>query len=325
MRPLTIHLASGLINQLRRSHRTRKTFLSARRLTQRLDQVPIDRPIFFLGVQGGGLTILHKCFQRLPNTCFAHGNHLSWDAADNEMHAYITDKRLPKELYFHTNEHQLASLATDFYRYWTFATNRAIEHYRHQQVENFDKVAKNFRQVLKSIIRAHAIDPQNCRFLDKSQLYTINAALINEILKEESPHFVVVARNPYGSVPRTAKNYYLNPKKHNFHMGYEEALTLCAEHWNNSFRHALDDCEKIRLSQVMRIEDFFQSPENFCKKVCQSSSLKYSPDMLPAPDQEKTIYQQMARRWYPIKPSSTEKAKNSISDSEKNIIDRICG
>lgn len=306
-------------------YRVRKVALTPRRITTRLNDIEIDRPLFLLGVQGGGLTILTKCFQRLQNTCFVHGNSDSWDAADNEMHVCETSKKLPKEFSFHTNDFYPPNLPTNFYRYWTYATNESLPHFRFAKPEQIPKDSLDgFRDYLKAIIRAHAKDLNNCRFIDKSQLYTINIPLIRTALLGCSPKFAVIARNPYGCIPRTARNYYLNPKKHGFDMSYEQALQLCAEHWNNSFTEATKDGENFDDSLVLRIEDFFADPKDFCAQICRFAELDFDADMIPAPNQPSTRYQQMATRWYPLRKSRTDQKLEETTQIEREVINRIC-
>lgn len=307
-------------------YRVRKVALTPRRITTRLKDVKIDRPLFLLGVQGGGLTILAKCFQRLQNTCFVHGNADSWDAADNEMHVCETSKKLPKEFSFHTNNFFPENMPTNFYRYWTYATDQSLPHFRIENPEQVSEASLNgFRDYVKAIIRAHAKDLNACRFIDKSQLYTINIPLVRAALKGSSPHFAVFGRNPYGSVPRTAKNYFLSPNKHGFDISYDDALRLCAQHWNNSFATALADCAESNDNTIMRIEDFFEDPASFCRKICDFAQLPYNDSMVPSEGQKHTIYEQMARRWYPIKKSSTEAALASLSEREICIVNEVCG
>lgn len=108
-------------------------------------------------------------------------------------------------------------------------------------------------------------------------------------------------------------------------MSYEDALRLCAEHWNNTFATALTDCVQSDDSLIMRIEDFFLDPASFCRTICDFAQLDYTEDMVPAEGQKHTIYEQMARRWYPIKKSSTENALASLGEMEIRIINEVCG
>ena len=186
-------------------------------------------------------------------------------------------------------------------------------------------MANGFRAVLKKIIRAHALYLDDCRLIDKSHLFTANIAALQHILADANPFFVVVARSPYGGVPRTAKNYYLNPDKHGFDMDYLDAVKLCAQHWRNSFKFALDDGAKVPNFMVTRVEDFFAEPATYLRSVCDFTGLEFDPDMAPGPDQPATVYQQMGRRWYPLRRSVTDKARAAISDEEAAIIDDICG
>ena len=307
-------------------YRVRKVALTPRRVTTRLEDIEIDRPLFLLGVQGGGLTILAKCFQRLENTCFVHGNADSWDAADNEMHVCETSQKLPREFSFHTNDFYPPNLPTNFYRYWTYATNEGLPHFRIDNPEQVSEASLNgFRNYVKAIIRAHAKNLNDCRFIDKSQLYTINIPLLRAALRGHSPRFVVIGRNPYGCIPRTARNYYLNPKKHGFDMPYEEALKLCSEHWNNSFAVATEDCHGFDDSLILNIEDFFANPKEFCSRICSFAELDFDRDMIPAPDQPNTRYQQMATRWYPLRKSHTERKLLETTQREREIINSVGG
>ena len=314
-----------IIAYVPRRYRTRKRWLTPRRLTVPLSRVRIDRPVFLLGVQGGGLTVLLKCLQRLDNTCFCHGNRNTWDAADNEMHVCVDDPQMPPELSFLGNPHYPKDLPSNFYRYWTYATNRTVGGFRIEPDDVDANMRDDFRAVVKKIIRAHAIDLENCRYIDKSQLYTICLAALHSILEDTNPFFVLVGRDPLGCVPRTARNYYLNPRKHGYDMAYRDALRLCAEHWNNSFRLALEDGERVKNFMTMRVEDFFAAPEPFLRKICDFAELDFTANMVPGPGQLPTIYQQMGRRWYPLERSATDEARQQLSDEERAIIVDICG
>ena len=88
-------LLQTMMGPVLRRYRVRKIELTPRQFTVPLERIAIDRPVFFLSVPGGGLTLLLKCFQRLANTCFAHGNRLAWDAADNEMSVCVRNADMP--------------------------------------------------------------------------------------------------------------------------------------------------------------------------------------------------------------------------------------
>lgn len=318
-------LLQTMMGPVLRRYRVRKIGLTPRRFTVPLEQVKIDRPIFFLSVPGGGLTLLLKCFQRLSNTCFCHGNRLSWDAADNEMSVCVRDSDMPPELSFYHNPFFPEDLPTNLFRYWTFGTDDNVGHYRFEPEKVSAGMADRFRTVLKKIIRAHALDLDDCRLIDKSHLFTVNVGALQHILANSDPYFVIVSRSPYGGVPRTARNYYLNPDKHGFDMDYLDAVRLCAQHWRNSFQFALDDGAKVPNFMVTRVEDFFADPASYLQSVCEFTGLEFDPDIVPSPDQPATVYQQMGRRWYPLRRSVTDKAREAISDEEAAIIDDVCG
>ena len=60
------------------------------------ESVEIDRPIFLLGTQGGGLTIISRILRRLPEVISVTGNHRYW-AGDDETQNVLTSA-LPPEL-----------------------------------------------------------------------------------------------------------------------------------------------------------------------------------------------------------------------------------
>jgi len=53
----------------------------------RFEEAEIDRPIFLLGVQGGGLTLLSRMLRRHPQVVSVSGNHRYWSGADESAGA----------------------------------------------------------------------------------------------------------------------------------------------------------------------------------------------------------------------------------------------
>lgn len=60
------------------------------------ENMPIDRPIFLLDVQCGGLTLVSRMLSRQPSVVSVTGNYRYWSGAD-EMHT-VLDPILPAEL-----------------------------------------------------------------------------------------------------------------------------------------------------------------------------------------------------------------------------------
>ena len=62
----------------------------------RFEDVSVDRPIFLLGVQGGGLTLVSRMLRRHPQVVSVSGNYRYWSGAD-EIHT-VLGPILPPEL-----------------------------------------------------------------------------------------------------------------------------------------------------------------------------------------------------------------------------------
>jgi len=54
----------------------------------KFDDVPIERPIFLLGVQGNRLTLFSRMLRHHPRVVSVSGNHRYWSGAD-EMHTVL--------------------------------------------------------------------------------------------------------------------------------------------------------------------------------------------------------------------------------------------
>ncbi|MFC1808682.1 sulfotransferase [Candidatus Omnitrophota bacterium] len=309
----------AILSRYRRS----KYAFNLRRLYLPTKNVLIDRPIFFLGVQGGGLTLIVKALQRHQNTCFCTGNSHEWDAADNEL--FTCNKYVPSALSFLNNNVYHPNYKTDFFRYWTYALNDTMDLYRLNPESIDNTVREKFRAVLKRIIRAYAHDVRNCRFIDKSQLYTINARYLYKMLKDTNPYFILVTRDPFAMCKRVAEKYYANPKKNNFTFTHEENLRLCCQHWKNSMDIALTEGTHIPNFKVMKFENFLRDPQTFLQDICAFVDLPFDDKIVPGPNQKSTVFAQMQTRWYPLRKDVNEQYIQTLENNEIKIIEEICG
>lgn len=315
----------NLLRKLIRQFRVKRYTYNLRRLYLRLDDIRIDRPIFVLGVQGGGLTIIMKALQRHSKTCFCLGNSDHWDAADNEMHAYLTDPLLPKRFSFVNNPVHHPKYRTNHWRYWTYALDDTIGMYRIAPDSLKAEEARRFRKVIKKAIRAYAHDPNDCRFVDKSQLYTINIAAIQKVLDKARPFFAVITRNPYAMVKRVTERYYENPNRLDFSFSHEESLSFCCQHWRNTYSWALKDGRCVENFALFSFEDFLSDPASLLKSLCVFADLNFNPNIVPAPDQDRTPYAMMPSRWYPIRQNVNQKYLDRLTRREISVIERECG
>ena len=311
-----------IIGRFFSAYRSSKYYFSHRNLHIRLRSINVDRPIFILGVQGGGLTIIAKALQRHKDVIFCKGNNVHWDAAENEMQNYIFD--MPEELSLFNNMKFNDKYKTTLFRYWTYALDETINLYRlNPDYIDYD-LREKFVRVINKIIRSYAHDLKKCRFIDKSQMFTINILPIYKMLKEYNPYFILVTRNPYAMCKRVVDKYYENPDEHDFSFSHETNLRLCCQHWRNSYTYAIEDGKVVENFKIVKFEDFLISPYDFLKDLCDYVGLDFDTRIVPGPNQKSSVYCQMKSRWYPAKADANNKYIQQLTKDEIVIIKSEC-
>jgi hypothetical protein len=163
------------------------------RFLRNLEKISIDRPIFILGVQGGGLTLISRMIRRHPLAVSVTGNSSNWagpDEMQNVMGEYLPStlsgitKKLPKNDKYHQRD-------------WLYAIDELIPLYRKTRLDHKPESAIKLKHAIKLCIASYARNPQFARFVDKSQSFTIRLDMIVSMLKELSPKFILITRNPY--------------------------------------------------------------------------------------------------------------------------------
>ena len=194
-------LSTGLGRRLQRVIYTARTYgwiLDPRRLGP-LPAFPIDRPIFLLGMQGGGLTLLSRMLRRAPEAISGSGNCSYWTAADEIQNAY--GLILPAELTglrYKAPPHAVLTSP----RSWSYAADELLPLYRRRRRDATPALAAALERVIRLSALRHARDPQRFRFVDKSQSYTVRLGLLHALLERSDPRFVLVTRHLRRRVPR---------------------------------------------------------------------------------------------------------------------------
>lgn len=276
-----------------------------RRLLQSADRVKIDRPIFILGVQGGGGTLLARCMQRNPKIVYASGNARNWSGPDeihNSPHLYDMPNCLVHRSYhFGTVDESVRHHPIFGYqRSWLYAIDELIPESA-KEVEDADPdLARRLRQVIARIIQAYADDPEDCRFLDKSQLYTIQAPFLAKLLEDTQPKFVLLARDPYASCQRAVFKEYGAERGGYIADDLQTRIRVAVEHWCNSYRRAHEAGAQLTMLRV-KYEDLLDDTEPTLRRICEFCELDYDPRQLPAPGQRFPLCFPEDPKWYPIK------------------------
>jgi hypothetical protein len=283
----------------------------------------IDRPIFLLGTQGGGLTLLSRMLRRHPDVIAAAGNHRYWTSADELQNVY--GLILPPEL---TGLRYKAPPHPQFPvpRSWTYAVNDLLPQYRQRARDATPQLSQALKSVIRLSARRHAADPPKFRFVDKSQSFTVRVSLIHELLRESNPQFVLVPRDPYVSVYRAATGKAADMRRMARHIPLARRVELCAEHYGNSMRAALSDSDEhgIELLNVP-FEKLLLDPEAMLQRVCRFVELDYRGEMLPAADHRLPLGSRYQDRWYPLRTDVNKQYEQRLDDFVIDLVNQHCG
>jgi Sulfotransferase family len=307
------------IKAIRLYRRDRWRYSPARR-RRAVDRIPLDRPIFFLGVQGGGETIVGRCLRRNRSVVSMSGNSAHWTGIDELGVVRNRMARLPRSLWgckFRTDvEHPLFGPNHNS----VYACDALLPFYRRTAEDADEAEGARFRRLLREHLAVYARDPQRARFFDKTHTNTLKLPLLAEYLRGCDPFFVLVARNPYSWCHRAVRR---KRPAHQVALAPEQELRLAAEHWRNSYRIALEDAAAIPNVAVVRFEDFVADPEATVRRLCASVGLDFEPAMVPRPgDRFPFATLPGDRKWHPLFPDPW---LAQVTEQEAEIVASVCG
>jgi hypothetical protein len=290
---------------------------SPRRVGRRVDTIPLDRPIFFLGTQGAGETIIGRCLRRNRAVVSVSGNSGYWTGADEAATIRNRMARLPPALLGSKHRSDLVhpELGTD----QLYACDSLLPHYRRTADDATERDAAAYERFLREHLAVYAHDPRHARFLDKTHAYTVKIPLLAALLTESRPVFVLVARNPYETcrwiVARKAKFF-------REHVSSRRRLELAAEHRANAYRIALDDARQVGDLTVVRFEDFLEDPRAAVGRLCEHTGLECHDEMVPQPGQRRPFATLPGdRKWYPLYRSASAE---EITPDERDVVGTRC-
>ena len=297
----------------------RERWLWSPRRFRSVDEIPLDRPVFILGVQGGGLTLIAHTLQRHPDVVTMSGNAESWTAL-NELGVEPTRmRRLPSSLWGCKFRDDIDHPTFGNLHSNVYATEALLPSYRRTAADATPEERRALERLLREHIAAYARDPRTARFLDKTQTYTVSVSFIDELLRSHDPRFLLVVRDPYTMAYRSVRK---QPPSFRHPVPYEEQLRLAAEHWANSFRLALEDGEQVERFLTVRFEDFTREPQGVLREICDFVELDFREDMLPQPHHQAPFNTWPGEdKWYPIREDPW---RAQLSEREIAIIDESC-
>jgi hypothetical protein len=308
-----------------RAVRNRRPVWTPRRAYIPLDSVKIDQPVFFLGTQGGGLTLVSRMLRRSGQFITIGGGPSFWTAHDEMDKFHIGHELLPDEMAFRSpgynnvtgqeENHPVFGLE----RSWVYATDELLPRYRMTKEDHSEQLERKFKNFIRRSIRAYSATGRSARFLDMSQSYTLKVPLLRTLFPDA--RFVLVTRNPYvmcwREVTRQPDRKY---RLWNERPSMEEGIRLAAQHWRNSYRAALQDLEGHDDGIVVRFEDALSDSEGVVQRIADHTGVAYNEDMIPKPYHTLPTGSKATTKWYPIRKNVNVKYKKDIAIGAKKII-----
>ena len=305
------------LDRLRRRDRWR---YSVRRRLPAVERIPLDRPIFVLGLQGGGTTLISRCLLRHPTVVSMSGNSDYWTATDELGFVRNRMTSLPPSLWSSSHRTDIAHPLFGAEHDSVYASDELLPFYRRTADDATTEDAERFKRVLREHIAVYARDPQRARFVDKTHTYTVKIPYLDALLEGCSPHYVLVLRNPYTMCFRAVRR---KPPSWQPAPSYERQIELAAEHWENSCRLGLEDGQRTGRFVAVRFEDFVRDPEPTVRAICRAVELDYLPEQVPCAEHRFPFATLPTdTKWYPLR---ADEWRGQVGETETAIIEERCG
>jgi hypothetical protein len=305
----------------------KKPIWTPRRLFISLENVEVKRPVFFLGTQGGGLTLLTRMLRRNGEFVTIGGGAAFWTGNDEMDKFHVAPYRLPEDFALRSPRYNNMTGAEKEHpkfgveRTWVYASDEMLPDYRKTEEDYSEDTARQLRNFMRRSIRAHSDDGRKARFLDMSQSYALKVPLLRKIFPDAT--FVVVARNPFVMCWREATRRPEIDDKYkdwNTRPSLEEAIRIAAEHWANTYSIALADLEELGGGLTVHFEEALRQPEQTMRAITDHVGASYNDDMIPQSHHRLPLGSKERSKWYPIRTDVNSKYLDSVTDEAIEII-----
>jgi len=283
---------------------------------------PIKNPIFLVGNQGDGLTLLSRMIRRNDSVVSVTGNSKYWAGAD-EMQNVLEPILSPEISAVRINAPFHPVLKPP--RSWSYACNELIDKYRKTNRDYNERDEKKIKNAIGMIIRKHGKKITNPRFIDKSQVFTVKMSFIDALLKDCNPYFILVTRNPYASCFRAARGKAGDMRRYSKFLSLDKRIKICIEHWYNSMKAVEEDKNKVNNFMSIKFEDLLTTPENTLKKICNFVKLDFSINMIPQKEHVLPFGSKFKERWYPLRPDVNDSYLKQLPEKYGEWIYKKCG
>lgn len=106
-------------------------------------------------------------------------------------------------------------------------------------------------------------------------------------------------------------------------LPWEQRLDICAQHWANSFRCALDDAGEDTL--VLRFEDIVHNARGRLIQIAEFTGLPFRENLVPSAGDVLPLGSRFPDRWYPLDPERSRRGLEGLSGEDIDIIAARCG
>ncbi len=313
-----------LLERIVDSYHTHKIDINFRCLTTNLRSIDIKKPIWLLGVQGGGGTLLSRILRRSKNVVGICGGSKRWTKAD-ELHNTRKFKRLPDDFVLRGPGHlNLLGNEVDHpifgkERSFLYAIDEFFPEYRRVETNSSPAKRNQFVTAIKKCIRAYSLDLKAARFHDMSQSYTLKVPLLNLYFPDSK--FILLIRDPYAICWRQAKKLTEN-KFLNRRVNMDEALRYSVNHYKNTYETCLRDLEHVENCMIIRYEDILENLEKSILNMCEFTELPYMESLLPGPNDIFPFGSNSEKeKWYPIRKDINALYRSEITAKAKDYIE----
>jgi Sulfotransferase family len=310
---------TALVKLARLYQRDRWRWSAARRRDS-LEEIPIKSPIFVLGLQSGGTTLISRCIRRHRDVLSISGDHRHWTGTDEVGNVRNRLAQLPRSLWGCKYRVDIAHPLYGDNHSSVFACDELLPYYRLAAGDVTDDTRSSLTRLIREHVAVYARDSDRARFLDKTHTTTVRVSFLDELLRLYEPRFILVTRDPYTTCRRAVRR---KPPSYREPVSDADRLRAAAEHWHNCFRIALDDGLGMPNFTVVRFEDFLRYPEAVTRRLCAFLDLDFVPAMVPsAGDSMPFATLRSDRKWFPLY------ADDSIADASPEdlaIVEERCG
>jgi len=308
-----------VLDRIIAAYHTSKIYWHPRRFYRHNSNIKIQKPIFLLGTQGGGLTLISRFIRLLPNMVYISGNARYW-AGPDELHNNRRFKHLPNQFTLRSpgynnmlgNETHHPEFKHE--RAFLYATDEMIDQYRLTDTDWTPELDAQLKKSIQTCLRTYADDLSSARFQDMSQTFSLKIPFLRRCFPDAQ--FIIISRNPYAvcwKEVQTSLAFLQNPMR---------ATQLAANHWYNTFSYALSDTKNCSNTLFLRFEDFIQSPQDqlakiytFLNEPTDVSKLLEEHPYLPKGSISN-------KKWLPVNSTVNDKYLKAIPQYAKDIITR---